>query len=120
MIFFTMTLWPFMKYHSPLPPPPSPPCFLSHNIMKNTETHSPTPYPMCHVIIVEQLLPTVWASSCFLNLKLKNWCFIREESKYHIKWGNFDKWGDFDNCCYFVGRSAKIESLSKLFDFYII
>ena len=43
MNFFTVTLRPFMKYHSP--PPPS---FLSCNVMKNAETHSP---PMRDVII---------------------------------------------------------------------
>ena len=45
MIFFTVTLQPFMKYHSP-------PCFPSLNITKNAETHPPY---MCDVII-EQLL----------------------------------------------------------------
>ena len=43
MIFFTVTLLPFIKYHSP-------PCFPSYNITKSTETH---PAPM-HDIIIEQ------------------------------------------------------------------
>ena len=33
--FFTVTLRPFIKYHSP-------PYFPSHNITKNAETHPPT------------------------------------------------------------------------------
>ena len=34
MIFFTMTLQPFINYHST-------PCFPSRNITKNVETHPP-------------------------------------------------------------------------------
>ena len=41
MIFFTVTLRPFIKYHSPN-------CFPSRSITKNAETHPP---PMCDVII---------------------------------------------------------------------
>ena len=41
MISFTVTLGPFMKYHSPL-------CFPSRNIKKNTDTHPP---PIRDVII---------------------------------------------------------------------
>ena len=42
MIFFAVTLRPFIKYHS------SRPCFPSRNITKNAETHPP---PMRDVII---------------------------------------------------------------------
>ena len=45
MIFFTMTLQPFIKYHST-------PCFPSRNITKNAETHAP---PTLDVnVIIEQ------------------------------------------------------------------
>ena len=42
-IFFTVTLGPFMKYHSP-------PCFPSQNITKNAKTHPPT----MRDVIIEQ------------------------------------------------------------------
>ena len=45
MIFFTVTLSPFMKYHSP-------PLFPSRNITKNVETHPP---PMRNVTIEQPL-----------------------------------------------------------------
>ena len=49
--FFTVTLRPFMKYHSPTNPPP-PNCFPSSNITKNAETHLP---PLRDVIIEQPL-----------------------------------------------------------------
>ena len=45
IIFFTVMLQPFIKYHSPS-------CFLSRNITKNTETLS---IPMREVIIEQPL-----------------------------------------------------------------
>ena len=45
IIFFTVMLRPFMKYHSPS-------CFPSRNITKNTETLS---IPMREVIIEQPL-----------------------------------------------------------------
>ena len=43
MIFFTMTLRPFIKYHSPA-------CFPSRNITKNAATHPPS----LRDVIIEQ------------------------------------------------------------------
>ena len=45
MIFFSVMLRLFMKYHSP-------PFFPSRNIMKNAETHPPS----MHNVIIEQSL----------------------------------------------------------------
>ena len=49
MIFFSVTLRPFIKYHSP-------PRFPSGNITKNAETHPPA---MRNVIIEQPLFKTI-------------------------------------------------------------
>ena len=54
MIFFTVTLWHFMKFQSP-------PCFLSHNTTSNAETH---PAPLSDGIIEQPQNPGV--SPCVL------------------------------------------------------
>ena len=50
MTFFTATLRPFIKYHSPLPP-----LFPSRNITKNAKTHPPS----IHNVIIKQPLQTM-------------------------------------------------------------
>ena len=61
MIFFTVTLWPFIKYHSP-------PCFPSRNITKNADTHSP---PMRDVIIEHPL-------SIYVIEEVVLWCSVKK------------------------------------------
>ena len=61
MIFFTVMLRPFIKYHSP-------PCFPSRNITKNADTHSP---PMRDVIIEQPL-------SIYVIEEVVLWCSVKK------------------------------------------
>ena len=64
MTFFTVTLRPFIKYHSPL-------CFQSRNITKNAETDS----PLIRDVIIEQPLRTVYGNNIYLNVVFVNLLF---------------------------------------------
>ena len=64
MTFFTVTLRPFIKYHSPL-------CFQSRNITKNAETDS----PLMRDVIIEQPLRTVYGNNIYLNVVFVNLLF---------------------------------------------
>ena len=61
---FTVTLRPFIKYHSP-------PCFPSRNITKNAETHP----PLMRDVIIEQPLRTVYGHNIYLIVVFVNVLF---------------------------------------------
>ena len=91
--FLTVTWQPFMKYHSP-------PSFLSSNITKNAETHSP---PMRDVIIEQPLYQIidliVWSVVQQENVNLYQ--FLLWRKKTDISWIRFwpyiFSWSDLQN-----------------------
>ena len=85
MIFFTVTLRPFIKCHSP-PPPSPPPCFPSRNITKKAKTH---PHPRRDVNIGK---PHISGNETFLYfLKKIFYIFVNGTFISSLKPKNFRK-----------------------------
>ena len=82
MIFFTMALRPFMKYHSP-------PCFPSYNVTKNAETH---PLPVRDVIVEQphdciNQIKIIYFDSVLLLENEKTWKWKEHKSIWYISPG---------------------------------